>query len=955
MFKQTTLASAIFLALSSQAVYAAENDVAQQSEPSTQQQADDMEVIQVVGIRSSLNKSVNLKRQNVQVVDAIVAEDIGKFPDNNVVEALQRVTGVQVTGRGSGEVNTVSIRGLTDVTTTVNGRKMFTAAGQQVAVADIPASLLESVEVFKTRSASQLASGLAGQIDIRTHRPFNFDGAKVAINARGVYADQADKTSPALSALLSNRWDTSIGEVGALLNVSYTRMDYRNQNVAAGAIVPFYAGEAGTNGFGSQYERMFNGWPMGLDNGVPFELGANGELPTFDMNGTQVPYILSRDAVFQNDEQGKRERPALNLSLQWAPTDNSEYLFETFYNGFREKNFNSMLFGYVDGWWDNDPDSLKYYDGTNVVSERTVGSPSGTFSSGDYSERQTDSYLFALGGKWDISSDLQLKSELVYQTSKYKREGVSLRAAPAGLANIYAKFNDGNGIPTWGFREDDGSRVDLTQVPWNYDTYYDNGNEDEGDSIAWTLDGDYYLDWGIFTKAKFGLRYENRSASSKTYGTDNLQNSNLDHISHNGEALPEELMYENPYFFDHEADVPTSWITARGSYLYDNRAQFRQFFGVPDDEVALRKTFDITEKTYEAYIQSDYETELFGKRIDGQIGVRYTRTDNDLTFNRFESVEKNSTNVVTGTEYGSNSNDKFLPNFIARLWLTDDLVARFAYTETLRQPEFGDLNPNRTYVKNNTAGGDGSQSRNPGTASSGNPDLKPVQSKNYDLSLEYYFGSGSSVYGTWFRREIDGFTYDSLSYLRDHVEPGETEPYDYILTRPGNTSNGTLKGYELGAVYFPEGLPSWLDGLGTQVSATFLDSSQDIPQFDTTTGELTGYNTRDMFGVSDKSYSAVLIYDKDFFSARLSYVWRDDFLGSYDGLTYASPRGIYHKPEESLDLSLSYNVTDDLVVTFDATNLTNDKPQAYYQYSDIYNRDTSLFSRTFALGARYSF
>lgn len=233
MFKQTYLASAIILALTSQATFAANNDIAPQDqvevESTTQEetQADNprpneeaMEIIQIQGIRGSLNKAVELKRQNVQVVEAIIAEDIGKFPDNNVVEALQRVTGVQVTDRASGEVNTVSIRGLTDVTTTVNGRQIFTAAGREVAIADIPAALLGSVEVFKTRSSSQVGSGIAGQIDIRTHRPFDFSDSKVSVAAKGIYSDQPDKVDPALSALVSDRWDTAIGDVGALLNVS---------------------------------------------------------------------------------------------------------------------------------------------------------------------------------------------------------------------------------------------------------------------------------------------------------------------------------------------------------------------------------------------------------------------------------------------------------------------------------------------------------------------------------------------------------------------------------------------------------------------------------------------------------------------------------------------------------------------------------------------------------------
>ena len=142
MFKRTHLATAVVLALSSTMLQAQEADTTQEDA------SQEVEVIEVSGIRASLNKAINIKRQNMQIVDAIVAEDIGKFPDNNVVEALQRVTGVQVTDRASGEVNTVSIRGLTDVTTTVNGRNIFTSTGRSIALADIPAALLQSANVY---------------------------------------------------------------------------------------------------------------------------------------------------------------------------------------------------------------------------------------------------------------------------------------------------------------------------------------------------------------------------------------------------------------------------------------------------------------------------------------------------------------------------------------------------------------------------------------------------------------------------------------------------------------------------------------------------------------------------------------------------------------------------------------------------------------------------------------
>ena len=183
MFKRTHTASAVILALTCQLSFAQAAE-----DNNTAAEDDSLEIIQVTGIRGSLNKALAEKRFSTQIVDSIIAEDIGKFPDNNVVEALQRVTGVQTTGRGAGEVSQVSIRGLSDVHTTVNGRDIFTGAGRDVALQDIPASLLSGVTVYKTRSADQVERGIAGSIDIKTNRPFNFDGKKVVLAARGIYS-----------------------------------------------------------------------------------------------------------------------------------------------------------------------------------------------------------------------------------------------------------------------------------------------------------------------------------------------------------------------------------------------------------------------------------------------------------------------------------------------------------------------------------------------------------------------------------------------------------------------------------------------------------------------------------------------------------------------------------------------------------------------------------------------
>lgn len=141
--------------------------------------------IVVTGVRASIVGALNVRKNSIQIVDSIVSEDVGKLPDNNVVEALQRVTGIQVTDRAGGEAATITIRGLTDPLTTLNGRNIFTAAGTSFALQDISANLVKQVDVYKTRSADQLETGLAGQIDVQTRRPLDFDGFTISASPAG--------------------------------------------------------------------------------------------------------------------------------------------------------------------------------------------------------------------------------------------------------------------------------------------------------------------------------------------------------------------------------------------------------------------------------------------------------------------------------------------------------------------------------------------------------------------------------------------------------------------------------------------------------------------------------------------------------------------------------------------------------------------------------------------------
>lgn len=925
--KPIALATVSFAALALAGIAHAQVAQPARSNSSGENEAPAEEIV-VTGVRASIVGALNVRKNSVQIVDSIVAEDVGKLPDNNVVEALQRVTGVQVTDRAGGEAATVTIRGLADPLTTLNGRNIFTAAGQSFALQDVSANLVKQVDVFKTRAADQIETGLAGQIDIRTRRPFDFDGFAISGLARGIYNEQADSYNPNAALLISDRWETGIGDVGLLANVSWSRTKYRNMSTTAGALVPFATETPPAASGLAPLERIFSGWQPGLNAGLPTEPGS-----TIPYNGVAVPYYLSRDAVFSSDLYGKRERPSANVALQWAPNSSSTYTAEVFYAGFRGHTFNSLQFSFVD-WWGN-PGPFELYDGTNIIKSRTVDDVYG-FNSGDYATNKTDSYVYALNGQWDLGDRGKIVGDLAYQTSTNKTSFVAMRTDR--VANqITADFNAGGGIPSYHF--DDDSLLADPSV-WNVAQFYDNADKNKGSAITASLDGYYTWDDGFLRRIKTGLRYDRRKASSFT----RTQSGNGLGVLLS--TFPEDALFTNSGFMNGIADVPRSWVLPRGSWLHDNADTVRGLYGLPtSDQLSLFNTFDINETTMSAYLMADGEISLFGRPLQVEGGVRFVSVvTNSNFYNRLAGGEL--------TRAGSES-EKFLPSFTARYEITPNLRLRFNYGETLRRPNFADINPNYSLTGDLTNVGYGS-------GSAGTADLKPTHSKNFDLALEWYFERNSAITVTAFRREISGLVVPLtvMEYIPDNgIVAGATDYF--AINRPVNASNGVLEGIEVGITYFPSYLPGLLDGLGFQGSLTVLDSTQNIPETDSA-GNIVGETTSQFFNVSKLSYNATLAYDNGPISARLSYIWRKGFLHNNEARLFANPIGVWYKPEDSLDFQLTWNVTDKIGVTFDAVNLLKSKQQNYYKYGSAgnaqqFNLGTLQLARTFAIGARFTF
>ena len=896
-----------------------------------------LEEVIVTGVRYSLTEAVQVKRQSMEIVDAIVAEDLGKFPDNNVVEAMQRIPGVQTTNRGAGEVSSVSIRGLSDVTTTVNGRNLFTSSGRSVALADIPATLVNRVDVYKTRSPDQISRGLAGQIDIHTYRPLDFDGFKLLAQGRAIYQEQPDKINPNLAVLVSNVWDTGAGEFGALFNAAYAETDWLDQGVHAGASVPFRT----LDDPAGSLVRLFPNdpgtrWTPGLPDGLP-------TAPDSVLDVDPVPFLHGRDAVFQPHVTGNRERPAWNLALQWAPNDYSTYTFEAFYNGYRNTQHNSLFFTFVDWWGGVDPaDPVEIYDGTNVIKSRYVNFPY-EFISGDVTQAETDSYLYALNGKWEFDN-VTVNSDLAYQDSKFNDEFFALRMDKVS-PRLFIDFNTGSGVPYVEFFDDPNTPQDESDLTdpsqWNLAQLYDNGQKDKGDAFTWTVDFDWNVEWGPINTASFGFRYDDRSASESGYTSGDLHCNDAPGCAGSTYADFPGLMGATTNHFDGQAPVLTSWAIPTQGGLLGNQQELRAAYGyLPAGEKNFINEFNITEKLTELYVQFDWAHELGnGGFLDGRFGGRWVMQNTDMDF----------PDPAGGRADATNSNNTFLPSIMFRWGITENLLARASYTQVYELPSFAQLSPYILYVGDVTDIGYG-------TASGGNPDLKPIESDNYDVSLEWYFAEGNVLYATWFKRDItNGIqNFRNLVYYDDPQDNPDRGLYPYVLSQPDNVGSQTLDGWEFGVTWFPE-LPGWFNGLGFQGSYTILDSSQESP-ITNSAGEVTGYSTGPLLGVSDSSYSAILAYDRDTFSARLSYFWREEFPDRLEAALFANPLTIWKQPEKALDFQATWALSDMWTLTFDATNLTEEVyHEDYGNQPQIFNFLNNFYSRTFALGVRFTF
>ncbi|HEY2417678.1 MAG TPA: TonB-dependent receptor [Steroidobacteraceae bacterium] len=866
--------------------------------PATADQPESLDTVVVTGVRASVKSAEDIKKNSDQVVDSIVAEDIGKLPDNNVIEALQHVTGVQIS-RNAAEATQLLIRGLPDIATTLNGREIFTSTGRFITLQDIPAELLSRVDVEKSSRADDIEGGIAGLIDVRLHRPFDFDGFEAAGTAMGTYSSLSKDTDPRASILLSNRWNTSAGEFGVLADVSYSKDRYKEEI---------------------------------LDNYISTQ--AIGPVPGSTGPGGTAYIPLTEGAQSIN---GDRERMSANLSTQWAPNANTEFFAEGFYTRYRNPNNNDFFVGLP--WINANPATATVFPGTDEV--KTVTGGNYELTSDQSFVPKSDTFQIAIGGAWTGES-VKFSSEVDYTWSHFTQEGIILdtqyNPPPDGYT---ADFNyKGTGTPFMNVTGFDLTNPALFSIRQLYDQWQDQ----KGDEVDWRGDfafkmgGDNPLksiDTGVRIGDRFAKQTEDNQGGLDCLGVADPSSPQfaavaaaiaspacgtpLSALPGMGAHVTGGSQFNGQFGITHWTDADPNWLINNAPYLRELFDQSPTGARPPGDPT---QAFDDRELSYSGYVKANFGFPLASHLLDGNVGLRLIDTRATLQGNSLlvtTPATGPSTFTYIPTETDKNTLD-WLPSLNARLALTDELYLRLAASRTVTRPTFLQLDPGLSLSA--------STATLLGSGTSGNPNLNPERSTNGDLSLEYYFGRQNSLTAAAFYRKIDG-------YIQNGIAPETIGGITYQVTEPVNAPSGHIEGAEVGYTQFFDWLPGIFSGLGTQANATYVNGP--------------------FQNISKWSYNLIGIYEKGPAEFRVAYNWRSGFnVGpTPGGAQPAEPLTIFSKAQPWLDLSAGYRVLEKLTITFDATNLLNSYYQDYFGNATVFPRDTRRFDRTYAIGLRY--
>jgi len=914
--------------------------------------------IVISGLRQSLASAEAIKRNAEQLVDSVTAQDIGRLPDTNLAEALQRISGIQIT-RNRGEGNGIAIRGLTEVRTELNGEDIFSANGSHgISYDELGPDLLAGVDVYKNPSAELIEGSLGGTVNLRTRMPFDAPGQLISATGSVTRYDFADKTRFGASGLYSNRWNTGIGEIGILLNASWQQTAFREDKVQ---LEPYY----------------FHG-PNQI-NGAQVE---NTLVPGYETQNIQVPH----GGGF-NDAFGERKRLSASAALQWKPADNLEVYARFITAHYRYHDYGLSFFLYGDPLTPTPGSTYTVEDGVATSGQLQNPASSDVVYQGN---RKTLTNVYSGGFKWSPTSRLHLSVGYQHIYSDEYNPSVNLTMGIAnpqqslpGLGQNYNLIFDTRGkVPSL--------LVDIPGYLTNPANYYFqaiqpslDSNNAHADAVRADLDWDFDDD-SFLRKLSVGGRYSAKNAvnrNSSTWSTIGGTCANWASPSgcYTAAQFPD-FVEANPLqstllrgraadlFFGPVLQWRVSDAVNPEQGFAHVKAMSGQTIGfTPFTDPNNARQSTVREKDSAAYIRASFGSTIFGLDWDGNAGLRYVHTVEDGQGLRSLSYRDPNGTVVTNPDGsvtppatittqdafgGGRSYTKWLPSLNLRLHVTDKLQARFAVSKNIYRPDFTQINPSFTLSPTYNGASalpttvDPNQPYNAQTNPyagtgivNGNPNLKPERVTSFDGALEWYFSHTGYVFVTVFKKNLrDLLDKRTFALTEELPNLGNVQ---FNVTSWVNVTKGGVKGFEVGGQRFFDFLPGFLSGLGVQANFTLAQSNAGV--LAQGTAGSTNVVSVPLIGLSKHSYNLIALYDKYGLNIRVAYNWRSKYLLTTQGVGTATlPEFV--KPFGVLDASISYDVTKNLSVTVDAANLNN---AAYHSYlaTPVNPRDFQLDDR----------
>lgn len=980
-FKRTPVAQAISLILGSTVLV-----------PAIVQGADALEEVVVTGIRGSLTSSMELKRDAQGVVDGIVAEDIGKFPDTNLAESLQRISGVSIDRTAIGEGSRVTVRGIGPDFNLVmlNGRQMPASSLEDTGpsndrafdFANLASEAISAIEVYKTSRASTPTGGIGATINIKTARPLENPGLRTSFGVKGVVdtsADnlpsnlQGDSITPEISGIFSNTFADD--KFGVAISASYQERHLGFNQASVGNGWRPFAGDE-------------NNWGTIPQPGTP---GSQNIVNRPDATDTySVPQNLG-----YSFNSVQRERVNGQLALQFAPVDSVVATLDYTYS----ENKVATQRNELSVWFNFGPSASSWTDGPvaapNIYSELIPAANSDLSMGGAKfaTKNENDSLGFNLA--WDVTDSFGLQLDYHDSTAESGADSPYGSNAVLGVAGFY------RGTTTADFTQDfpvmsvvlplgfTGINAGLMQVTGSaFRNSYMKSDIEQGQ-----LSGDF--EFGEASRLDFGValtEVNNRSAFS------NVQQDSWGGATNPGD-YPDDLWRADTvrqYFDQVSGSSNPNLFNDFFTFDFETVRSIAARVGNPAMyEASPVFTTDrrVKEESQSAYVQfsQGFDTPM---PIHAAVGVRYEKTEVTSsalvpTPVRIDWVAANEFTVVSPPGSANFTTlegeyDYVLPSFDFSIDVTDDIKVRASYGESIGRPGWGDIQGGQTLNQLARING--------GTGAQGNPGLKPLESTNIDLSVEWYFAESSYLSVGYFDKDIDNYvgTTQITESPFDLPHPGQGAYYNEAVANACPTrDNDCVRSYifanhagDPGVVLPSASNPSGsISGLPGDPIATFLitvpanqrSAKLDGWEFnlqyilgDTGFGLAANYtlvdsnlaydnhNRAEQFAIEGLSDSANLVafFEKFGWSVRAAYNWRDEFLSSrFDG---AGPSPNYTEEYGQLDVNASYDITDALTVMAEVINLTDEIQRIHGRHENEVLFVTQTGPR-YMIGARYKF